>query len=283
MSGLRAVFDGATRNPGDPVKNTLSFTWAHNSLILFLGLVLAACDPASKEDPPTDEPAETNGAPAAAAPAKPTPLTATMRESLGAATLIPSDASYFSSTHGLKKRWDALVESEAVKKLLELPGALMLQQQILQAPQYRQLQQQLTVNPLLAKARDVLVDAVSSEIFVYGDARLASMIQALASDYGSVFIPDPSWGPGGPSPRRAIETALELKDDLRIPGFVVGFALEKPEEARQLLADALRALAAAGPGPPIIEQKIGSRLTNGLQVLVETGIRVRTNGVKNIL
>lgn len=187
-----------------------------------------------------------------------TGLTESMREAFGAATIIPADASYFSSTLRLKEQWNAVVNSRAMRKLLELPGAQMLRQQILQSPPFLEFQQQLQRNPLLSRALDVISDAVSHEVFFYGDARVPEVIDALWSVYGAMFLPDSAARGARPfSLRRGVETMVELKDKLRFPGIVIGFALSKPDAARELLADLLKQLDAAGVGIPLLDQKIG--------------------------
>jgi hypothetical protein len=188
----------------------------------------------------------------------PAPLTEAMRAAFGAATIIPDDASYFSSTFRLREQWDAIVNSRAVRKILELPGAVMLQQQILQSPQYQSFELLRGADPLLARVLETLVDAVSHEVFFYADSRLSPTVEALWRVYSSAFLPDTLGYETTllPGVRRAVDLALELEDELQVPGIVAGFALSDPDAGRQILTDLMRRLTNEGPPLPIFDWKI---------------------------
>ncbi|MEM7231747.1 MAG: hypothetical protein AAF517_06215 [Planctomycetota bacterium] len=180
----------------------------------------------------------------------------------GAASWLPADASFFSSMLGMQEQWKVFRASGAMKKLLAHPTVQGLLAQLQGSPPFQQFQAVTASDPMAKAAFEVLSDAMSSEIFVYGDKDCAPFANALSELSWKIYFPMELWEPvfrgeRPPEfdPERLALTALEFKDQLKIPGLMLGFRLSNVESARTLLGGLMQQLTASGA--PIQEADIG--------------------------
>lgn len=184
-------------------------------------------------------------APRPSVPADPG-LTDGVKKQLGAAALIPADAFFFSSSLALAEQWRAITESKAWKQhILILPGVQLLLGQLRQTELYRAYTTRKARDPLLLEAVEVGLDAISNEVFVYGDARVRATVDTIVKVYLDLFTETLKTSLEGRHDNEGQMVAAACRAILSspagplLPGFALGFRLSKPDRCRKLIETAL--------------------------------------------
>lgn len=205
---------------------------------------------------------------------------------LGAAAWIPEDASWFSSTLRLGEQIRALTESAAWKRITVLPLVQMLRMQVVQSPLWSALQEARRSDPDLRDGLAVLEDALSQEIFLWADAPLSDFIETVGGLYlqvmllgieqaatqgpsrakspvpalpGLVIEGTPPAGPAEMGPARILPLVLDAEARLQIPPLVLGFRLQRPKAAEDLLERLASGYGGLLPAPLEKEAIAGGR------------------------
>ncbi len=169
---------------------------------------------------------------AAAAPAQ------SLRESTSL-RFVPASASLYSASLRNREQLERFVNSRAFAKLKSLP---LVQMGLAQAKARWESDEKLAhLREFLAQPEnqqlvDLLLDGMSREIFVYGDARHGKWLGTLAQMSNRMNLAQMQAAQRGISPDEAIGRAvvelLEKDPDLlRVPGTVIGFRLSDTQPA----------------------------------------------------
>jgi hypothetical protein len=162
--------------------------------------------------------------------------------------LIPADAAFYSSMLRNREQFEAVKNSKAVAKIMQMPivqmGLLMYNAQA-QSPGSPLAQFEAALeNPESRKIVDLLVDMVSDEVFVYGDKKFVDFVELF-----QIVNTAQSFGPmtaqitgetEGRSPGQlqggAVLSALAKNTKLMgLPNVVVGFKLKNADLAKEQL------------------------------------------------
>jgi hypothetical protein len=179
----------------------------------------------------------------------------------GAASWIPEDAAWFSSTLRLGEQVRAVTGSSAFRRLLMLPAVQMLRLEVLKSEQWALFQEARETEPALRKGLEVLEDAFSREVFVWADAPLLDLLDAVDSIYFAIFLEGLRGGVAGtpPTPDAIARLLRSHEKALRVPPLVIGFRLENPARAWDLIGDILKGAAGLLPAAPEEEEIGGGR------------------------
>ncbi len=155
--------------------------------------------------------------------------------------LIPADAAFYSASLRLREQFDIVAKSNAWAKLTNLPSVQMawsLGQLALNQPGGPGDQiAEFFADPENKELRDLAIDAVSSEIFMYGDRSAADFVDVglrtvNALQYGSMVQGDDE----NVSARIVLNSLDANRDRLSAPGLVFGFKLTDTKRAQNQLA-----------------------------------------------
>ena len=194
------------------------------------------------------------------------PFTDEMKQELGSANWIPADASYFSASYRVGEQWQAFLNSNAFRQLQIMPAVQFGLMQMRQHPKYQQFQAALTSNPVFQETLALAQDMFSEEVFLYVDSRGSIFLSALGSLYYEVYFNSfvegayrgDVDGEGQPELMNSIfETLVSYKDELQLPGVVIGFKLQTPDKAQRLLDLYMTDVRGAIPFP-IQDMRIGA-------------------------
>jgi hypothetical protein len=162
--------------------------------------------------------------------------------------LIPADAAFYSSLLRNREQVEAIKNSKAWAKLMELPvvqmGLAMYNMQV-QTPGTGPANfEEALNNPETRKIIDLAVDMASDEVFVYGDKNFVDFVELFqtvntAQSLGPVLAQIDAKGEGV-DPHKAqvgaILSALAQNPKLiNIPNLVLGFKLKNTELAKEQL------------------------------------------------
>jgi len=183
-------------------------------------------------------------------------LTGEIKRELGAATWIPADACYFSTNLRLGEVWNKVRNSRAIKKLLSLPAVQEGLGQLRRTPLYQQVLREQNASSLPGTSLAIAREAISQEIFIYGDARCISILNAFSSLYWEMFIEgfkagfqSPRRGAGPEMNRKLISTILHLEKDLRVPPVVLGFRVSSSGSIQEKLTRLMNMIRPQIPFP----------------------------------
>lgn len=166
-----------------------------------------------------------------------TQLTSEMRREFGAACFVPADSSAFSSSRNILPRLKALRQSQAVRRIMNLPlvqgGLLQLQLN----PRYQEFRHRLSTHPLAVQGRPVLEDALSTEVIVWAGPEFPQVCRSLNRVLNSARLADlrQKLNPDTNPFDDVVATLLAEKDNLRLPTLVMGFNLQNPKAAKAFL------------------------------------------------
>jgi len=177
---------------------------------------------------------------------------------LGAASWIPDDVAWFSSTLLLGDQWRALTGSNVWRRILALPIIQMLRAQAMGHPAYAAFLEAREKDPLVSKGIEVLEDAFSREIFACAGGRAADFVDALWGMWGRLYFLFRVPG-GDPRPADLVAMLLEMEKDLQAPPIVLGFRLGKPAAALELLGSIEERYGRLLPVPLAKEEISGGR------------------------
>jgi hypothetical protein len=155
-------------------------------------------------------------------------------------SFVADDVAFYSMSLRLKEQFDALVSSKAYAKFKEIksvkegleqleamrrmPGGPLEQlNNFIEAPEY-------------ADVRKLLADMVSNEIFIYGDSSYGDLV-ALFGAINSANRLGAIGGGGDPlaQPRALLRALNENREQLQVPGTLIGFRLKDTELGKQQL------------------------------------------------
>ena len=168
----------------------------------------------------------------------PTPSIAEQPASL---RLVPADASFYTCTAHLREQFDALMASRAVAKLRQMPivqmGLAMAQAEWNDRNGDYADFKALVEQPENKQLVELLIDAVSHEVFMYGDEGYADLL-AMLQDFNRAnqsFMRDLAASNGDVSEEKIATRLQQLSakylGDLRVPETVVGFKLSDADPA----------------------------------------------------
>ena len=162
---------------------------------------------------------------------------------------VPEDASFYWSRMRMREQVEAVINSRAVAKILDLPwikeareAAAKLQEQTAReagAPDVEQVKTWFEL-PENVELQTLLLDAVSNEVFVYGDsgfAELMAAMNALSNEIRALQIEEARAGGDNEAvKRKSAELFTRLAKQLKVPSTVIGFKLKDDKPATSQLA-----------------------------------------------
>jgi hypothetical protein len=159
--------------------------------------------------------------------------------------LIPEDAAFYSSMLRNREQVDLIAKSKAWAKVKAMPivqmGISMYQMQLGVSESGPGKLQTALQNPEVRKVIDMATEAVSDEIFVYGDESCIDFLQLVQNvmndmHYGPVVMQANGEG-GGPDVQKKVMIAslAENVDLIGVPNFVVGFKVKNVDLAKEEL------------------------------------------------
>ena len=172
---------------------------------------------------------------------------------LGAASLVPSDVSYFSSVTGLGVLIDTLASSQAFQQIANLPTLRRVFIRLAMSDMVRELRMARAANPLVKAAMELASSAYREEMFLCGGAEWAPFLETVSVLYATAMRESFEAGllqaRRRPSGSEMIAAILEHKEALRIPSVMFGFKVADPNAARDLLTKIHRELNDTLPAP----------------------------------
>jgi hypothetical protein len=161
--------------------------------------------------------------------------------------LIPADAAFYSSMLRNREQVEAIKNSKAWAKIMEMPvvqfGLLMYNAQA-QSPGSGPAQLQAVLeNPEMRKVIDLLAEMASDEIFVYGDKSFADFLQLVqdvssATRFGPVVLQITGQAGGRSHELQGTAAISALAADAKlisVPNLVAGFKLKNTDLAKEQL------------------------------------------------
>ena len=141
---------------------------------------------------------------------------------------VPQNASFYSATFRLREQFETVLNSRAVGQLMKSPivQALMDQGRMM----WEQQSGELLSDPENQQLFDVLLDAVSSEVFIYGDAGVSSLADVVADVFEDAIRIGADADDQAMN-RLMLDAAHRNLDKLGMPQVVIGFRLGKREPA----------------------------------------------------
>ena len=169
----------------------------------------------------------------------------TIRES-SSLKIVPADVEFYSSSLRNREQFDALVNSKAFARLMQMPvvqmGVGFLKQQWensddLDFQEFKEFLDEPDNKQLL----EVLVDAISQEIFFYGDAGFADLVSVVTELSGvqrTAGLQALATGqdPGEIIAKRIMGLLQKHSAKLNIPTTVIGFKLTDTKRAQTQLS-----------------------------------------------
>ncbi|MCB9872807.1 MAG: hypothetical protein H6821_01400 [Planctomycetaceae bacterium] len=187
--------------------------------------------------------------------------------------LIPADAAFYSASTHLREQYDSLMQSRAVAKLREMPIVKMglgMAQAKWNDPDgdlapfkaaYEQPENQRLV--------EVLIDAVSHEVFAYGDEDFAALLgllnqinqanQAAMRDLNAVDDPDAAQQ----IIRKLSQNLAQHLDKAKVPDLVMGFRLSDTAPAIAQLGRLEQVLGELLADQPELKQRLSRQQIAG--------------------
>jgi len=162
--------------------------------------------------------------------------------------LIPADAAFYSSMLRNREQFDAVKNSKALAKIMEMPvvqmGLMMYNAQV-QTPGSIPAQLEAAIeNPEGRKTVDLLTEMVSDEVFVYGDKKFVDFVRLFqivntAQSFGSMKAQIVGEDEGRSAQQIQAGAALSALARnvklLGLPNIVIGFKLKNTDLAKEQL------------------------------------------------
>jgi len=158
--------------------------------------------------------------------------------------LVPADAAFYTAMLRNKEQIDAVLKSKAYKKFQELQGVKTGLEQLRaelkkEGGPYAQFQK-LLEDKENQELVEVLKDAASSEIFVYGGAAWNDLITALLKANNTRTLAPAEALLSGNDPNKAqvralLESLQKNREQLRVPDLVIGFKVSDPKKSEAQL------------------------------------------------
>jgi len=163
---------------------------------------------------------------------------------------VPEDASFYWSRMRMREQVEAVINSRAIAKILELDGikqvrefAAELQKSALEetpgSPDVEQVKSWFDL-PENQQLQSVLLDAVSHEVFIYGDsgfAELFAVLNAMSTEIRALQAEEAKLGPNDEGiKRKSSELLTKALKQLKVPSTVIGFKLKEGKPAESQLA-----------------------------------------------
>ena len=163
--------------------------------------------------------------------------------------LIPDNAAFYASTLRLGEQFQAVKNSRAWAKLMDMPvvkmGLAAFDQEAAKPDSVPAQIKAALENPEVKKLLALGEDMVSQEVFLYGDASCVETIELLQQLMGTM-----RWGPmmmaasgraGQMDEDRMmgmliLSTLCENADLIKVPDMLVGFKLKNPAVAKEYMA-----------------------------------------------
>jgi hypothetical protein len=166
----------------------------------------------------------------------------------------PADAAFYTSSLRLREQWEIVTNSNAWKKLMEMPSvqtAVQSIQFLLAFGPGAQVRPYLE-DPAYEDWRGLLLDALSNEAFVFGDKSSTDFLQTMSTIFSAIQMQAGLVDPGdSQTSAQVILNSLNAHvDKLATPGLVIGFKVtDKARAAKQIdeLKDILEGQLAAVP------------------------------------
>jgi hypothetical protein len=155
--------------------------------------------------------------------------------------LVPEDAAFYWARLRLKEQYDSVVNSKAVARLWAVPvfkkareHAAQLQKEA-GGPDPNELAK-LLEQPDVKAAYDLAIDAVSHEVFIYGDAGYADLLEQftdLSNEMNAIQLEGAKAGgaPDEATRRKIGELLIKHVQRLKVPDTVIGLKLKDPQAA----------------------------------------------------
>ena len=155
---------------------------------------------------------------------------------------IPETASFYVSSQRMAAQWNRIAESRAYKRLLEMPlvqmgiGQLKAKWNETSDDQYGKFKSFLNApenKPLI----DLACDAVSHEVFLYGDQgfeQVMKMLVRFSEESNRIQFESLAEGgniDGDELGQRMFDLLLKDLDELNVPPVIIGFRLSHTENA----------------------------------------------------
>jgi hypothetical protein len=162
---------------------------------------------------------------------------------------VPEDASFYWSRMRMREQVEAVINSRAIAKILDLPWvkearatAARLQEEAAReagAPDVEQVKFWFEL-PENQELQTLLLDAVSHEVFVYGDSGFAELMAAMnaMSDEMRILQLEQArlGGENEEIKRKTSELLVKAMKQLKVPNTVIGFKLKNDKPATSQLA-----------------------------------------------
>ena len=192
--------------------------------------------------------------------------------------IVPADAAFFASWSRQEEQFQIVRESNAFAQLLEIPrvretlGPLILGEFDLENPNHVTMKQWLS-QPFVQAG----IDALSHEVFVYGDASFTQVVNDANEMIWSVTLDRlEALASGSSEPQAGLAagtSALRGLEGLHLPNLVFGF---KPNDAMRarvqlMLLDGLIQIAFVRKDvPPLLRKQYGREMIQGQMFLTLT-------------
>lgn len=190
------------------------------------------------------------------------PLTEAVETQVGAATKVPDDVSLFIGLHDLGPRLRTVWQSNAMRKIINLPGTQMLWRQMQQSPDYHQAMAMLRSHPLAVQGLPILQDGASREIFIAAGPELVDLNEAVIDISNTIQaasiradMQNEAMGEPPFDPKVVVDAILKHEAVLKTPSILIGMNLSDPQAAQRFLDDWLTDLQPA-PNVRIEKQTI---------------------------
>lgn len=165
------------------------------------------------------------------------PMAANAQATKTAADIVPADCDFFSTSLMLKEQYEGIANSNAIKKIMNLPYVQMGMAQAKSQPQYA-MAMQVMEDPEVKEVLALLKDCFSTESFSYGEKGWPALYQVF-TDYQQANMMSAITGAMSgkqPSPLPAIIGALTKQKDFKFPAMVFGFKVADHAKATKVLA-----------------------------------------------
>jgi hypothetical protein len=184
----------------------------------------------------------------------------------------PADASFYTSSLRLREQWEIVTNSNAWQKLKEMPAVQMGLQyvQLLTAFGPGAQVRPYLEDPAYEDWRGLLHDAISNEVFVFGDKSATDFLEAMYTIMNAMQIqaslvdPDDSQ-----TSAQVILNSLNAHvDKLATPGLVIGFKVTDKARAAKQVDELKEILEGQIAAVPQLEGKFKKQSVGGSDFLV---------------
>ena len=154
-----------------------------------------------------------------------------------AADIVPADVTFFSTSVGLDRVYDAVANSNAFRQVMALPQVQQGLAELKRQPQWQQFEG-FANSEQGQMILDVAKDAVSHEVFLYGGEGITDLLGSMQQFQQTNMMQSIMAATTGqqPNPLPALIDLTLAQEDFEFPATVIGLKSMKKDEAAQLQA-----------------------------------------------